>query len=82
MASFSEREQEVYGYYRRFRAYNKLRIERSLSLMPAKKRPLFYLFPVLLHINHPDIPGYVESSKEFFGVANFEVTKIHHVALG
>ena len=52
--------------------YNKARIERALALLPAERRPLFHVIPFLLHVNHPDLPGYVEPEGElFFGLNNF-----------
>ena len=39
--------------------YNKARIERALTLMPEKHRPLFHVLPFLVHVNHEALPGYV-----------------------
>lgn len=51
--------------------YNKARTERAIALMPPAKRPLYHALPFLLHINHPDFPGYVEDPDVPFGLNNF-----------
>ncbi|MDF2177220.1 class I adenylate cyclase [Aliiglaciecola sp. CAU 1673] len=51
--------------------YNKARIERAMALMPEQKRPLFNVLPFLLHINHPDFPGYVDDDRVPFGINNY-----------
>ena len=55
--------------------YNKARIERALTLMPEKHRPLFHVLPFLVHVNHEALPGYVAplTSDETvpFGINNY-----------
>ncbi|MCW8090387.1 class I adenylate cyclase [Alteromonas sp. ASW11-130] len=51
--------------------YNKARIERSLSLLSEEHRPLFHVLPFLLHVNHPDLPGYIENENTPFGLNNY-----------
>ena len=55
--------------------YNKARIERALTLMPEKHRPLFHVLPFLVHVNHEALPGYVTplTSGETvpFGINNY-----------
>ena len=55
--------------------YNKARIERALTLMPEKHRPLFHVLPFLVHVNHEALPGYVapRTSGETvpFGINNY-----------
>ncbi|MEE3305053.1 MAG: class I adenylate cyclase [Pseudomonadota bacterium] len=55
--------------------YNKARIERALTLMPEKHRPLFHVLPFLVHVNHEAFPGYVAplTSGETvpFGINNY-----------
>ncbi|ALS99703.1 class I adenylate cyclase [Lacimicrobium alkaliphilum] len=55
--------------------YNKARNERALELMPADKRPLFHVIPFLLHINHPDFPGYIEQGDVPFGLNHYSLRK-------
>ncbi|MFD3434936.1 class I adenylate cyclase [Alteromonas macleodii] len=55
--------------------YNKARIERALTLMPEKHRPLFHVLPFLVHVNYEALPGYVAplTSGETvpFGINNY-----------
>ena len=55
--------------------YNKARIERALTLMPEKHRPLFHVLPFLVHVNHEALPGHVTplTSGETvpFGINNY-----------
>ena len=55
--------------------YNKARIERALTLMPEKHKPLFHVLPFLVHVNHEALPGYIAppSSGESvpFGINNY-----------
>ena len=55
--------------------YNKARIERALTLMPEKHRPLFHVLPFLVHVHHEALPGYVAplTSGETvpFGINNY-----------
>ncbi|NMH60524.1 class I adenylate cyclase [Alteromonas ponticola] len=51
--------------------YNKARIERSLSLLSEQHRPLFHVLPFLLHVNHPDLPGYIEDDNTPHGLNNY-----------
>lgn len=51
--------------------YNKARIERSLALLPEDRQPLFHVLPFLLHVNHPELPGYIESDDTPHGLNNF-----------
>ena len=53
--------------------YNKARVERALTLLPKEHEPLFHVLPFLLHVNHPRIPGYVESSDVPFGINNYSL---------
>lgn len=53
--------------------YNKARIERAVELLPVDHKPLFYVLPFLLHINHPDFPGYVDDPDVPFGLNNYSM---------
>ena len=65
--------------------YNKSRTERALSLLPLENRPLFHVLPFLIHVNHPDLPGYVESPSNDvlvpFGINNYSFRKDIEMAL-
>ncbi len=52
---------------------NQQRIERALALMDVQGQRVFQLLPVLLHYNHPSIPGYYERTVPY-GVVNLEFT--------
>ncbi|WP_088330028.1 class I adenylate cyclase [Lacimicrobium sp. SS2-24] len=55
--------------------YNKARNERALALMPEDKRPLFHVLPFLLHVNHPDFPGYIDHADVPFGINHYSLRK-------
>lgn len=61
--------------------YNKARIERAMALMPEHKRPLFHALPFLLHINHPDFPGFVDDPRVPFGISNYSFRTVVAEAL-
>ena len=65
--------------------YNKSRTERALSLLPLENRPLFHVLPFLIHVNHPELPGYVESPSNDvlvpFGINNYSFRKDIEMAL-
>lgn len=44
---------------RLFQAHNRARIHRLIELAPHKQAILFRLLPLLLHLNHKLLPGYV-----------------------
>lgn len=43
----------------RFRAINAARLERVRAMLPPRHRDFLDLLPLLLHLNHPALPGYV-----------------------
>ncbi len=61
--------------------YNKARIERALVLMPPEHQPLFHVLPFLLHVNHPDLPGFVDDEAVPFGINNYSLRKDVEMAL-
>ncbi|XOV80186.1 MAG: class I adenylate cyclase [Aestuariibacter sp.] len=66
-----DHKQKLQLRLKRVLQFNQLRTERAVSLMPEDKRPLFYVMPFLLHVNHPDLPGYIEDDDTPFGIINF-----------
>lgn len=56
---------------KRVLGYNRVRTNRAIELLPIEKRALFHSIPFLLHINHPDFPGYVEDEGTPFGIVNY-----------
>jgi len=53
-------QQRVEQLKQRQEDLNRQRIERALTLMPRQSAQVFRLVPVLLHYNHPLLPGYVD----------------------
>lgn len=43
-----------------FLRLNRLRLERASTLLPARQQRLLELLPLLLHLNHPQLPGFVD----------------------
>ncbi|UXI01229.1 class I adenylate cyclase [Photobacterium sp. TY1-4] len=58
---------------RRLDQLNQLRLERARAAMTAPSERVFNLLTVLLHYNHPAVPGYVEQAVPA-GIADFTVT--------
>lgn len=57
----------------RLMRYNKTRCMRAIELLPDDKKPLFHVIPFLLHINHPQFPGYVEHKDAPYGLNNYSL---------
>ena len=53
-----------------------MRIERALSVMFPSGQHVFSLLPVLLHCNHPQLPGYI-SPNVACGIDLFEISEHH-----
>jgi adenylate cyclase class 1 len=54
-----------------FVTYNITRLRELLRYLPAKKLDLFYTIPLLLHVNSPDYPGYVDNPRIPHGIYGF-----------
>ena len=59
----------------RLDSLTELRIERSRLAMNAQSVQVFDLLPVLLHYNHPALPGYLDQPVSQ-GIAKFVVTDV------
>ncbi|MCF6781289.1 class I adenylate cyclase [Stutzerimonas stutzeri] len=46
----------------RFLTINRGRLERALETIPARQQPVLKLLPLLFHVNHPIMPGYVSGT--------------------
>ncbi|WP_420916070.1 class I adenylate cyclase [Photobacterium damselae] len=57
----------------RLESFNQLRIERARIAMDAQSVQVFDLLPVLLHINHPALPGYLDDEVPQ-GIAGFSLS--------
>ena len=54
-----------------FITYNVGRLCALIRYLPSEKLELFYSIPLLLHVNSPDLPGYVNHPKTPHGVYRF-----------
>ena len=52
------------------------RLESAKALMFEDQRNVFQVFPLLLHFNHPILPGYIDQDVPS-GIAQFSVTEEH-----
>ena len=55
----------------RYLAYNRSRILKAVKFKEEKATCLFKVIPLLFHLNHPDLPGYVEDSACPCGIMKF-----------
>lgn len=46
----------------RFRSISSARLERVRAMLPPRHRDFLDLLPLLLHVNHPALPGYVSQA--------------------
>ncbi|MGK0441619.1 MAG: adenylate cyclase class 1 [Pseudohongiellaceae bacterium] len=58
----------------RFLAVNATRLERAHSALSDRQRIFLQLLPLLFHVNHPMLPGYI-SHKTPFGISNYTPSK-------
>lgn len=54
-----------------FVKYNIARIRELIRYLPTKKLDLFYGIPLLLHINSPEYPGYIDDPQVPHGIYGF-----------
>lgn len=66
-----DHQQKLVVRMKRVIAFNKTRIDRAIALLPKEKQPLFHVIPFLLHVNHPEFPGYVDDPSTPHGIANY-----------
>ncbi|MCC4797490.1 adenylate cyclase [Enterovibrio norvegicus] len=59
----------------RLDAFNQVRLERARSAMHSQAINVFNVLPVLLHFNHPAIPGYLERSV-VHGISSFTLSDL------
>ncbi|MEI6898202.1 MAG: class I adenylate cyclase [Psychromonas sp.] len=53
--------------------FNRLRIQSAQALMGKNELKVFQAFPLLLHINHPALPGYINANVPA-GICQYEIT--------
>jgi len=59
----------------RYRQYNDERIAKAITFNANKGNILFSTIPYLLHVNHPDLPGYVPNPACPHGIADYDPEK-------
>lgn len=59
---------------------NRARLERARALLNARQRLVLDVLPLLLHVNHPRLPGFV-GHDTVAGIANFQPNAQHLQAL-
>ncbi len=64
-----------------FSAYNVSRIRELIRNLNPRTYRVFQLIPFWLHVNAPEIPGFVNSSRAFFGIYRFRETGFFKQAL-
>ncbi|MBU0994451.1 MAG: class I adenylate cyclase [Proteobacteria bacterium] len=62
-------------------SYNISRLRELIRYLPPYKLKLFNTIPMMLHLNYPDFPGYVDSDICVQGIANFKGTGFYTQAL-
>ncbi len=58
-------------YHKAFQSYNIERVREILRYLPPERVKLFQAVPFLLHINHPDLTGFVNNPGVPFGISRF-----------
>ncbi|OOE96385.1 class I adenylate cyclase [Salinivibrio sp. IB643] len=56
----------------RIEAFNRVRMDRARSAMSRQAQAIFDVLPVLLHLNHPALPGFCGDSVPF-GIADYQL---------
>lgn len=57
-----------------FLKYNQYRTEKAFEFMPKRTALVFRVLPFLLHVNHPEFPGYVDNPATPCGIKFFQLT--------
>ena len=68
-------DEEIIQNLKTYKRYNAQRIDRLLTLMPAKKSHVFHLLPFLVSVNIKGIPGYIDHPKAPCGIQGFKVNE-------
>ncbi|EJS86329.1 adenylate cyclase, partial [Pasteurella multocida subsp. multocida str. Anand1_cattle] len=63
---------DLFSAQKKVEYLDKLRIERALSGSSGEFQHVFQLLTLLLHINHPNLPGYVADAP--VGIADFVIS--------
>ena len=71
LARRSSAAAEIMSRRAAFSAYNISRIRELIRFLPPRKYKLFQQIPFWLHINKPQVPGFVNNSRAAFGIYRF-----------
>lgn len=74
-------EKQLVENFKFYQAYNKIRTEHLLELMPSKKRPLFYALSFLLHVNLKEFPGYIKDENTPCGIERYTISNDLEISL-
>lgn len=64
-------QEKILANRKSFITYNVARLRTLIGFLPGEKLELFCSIPLLLHVNSPDLPGYVDHPKTPHGVYRF-----------
>ncbi|MFK7827257.1 MAG: class I adenylate cyclase [Oligoflexales bacterium] len=65
-------DEEIVQNLKAYKIYNKQRINRLLTLMPAKKSHIFHILPFLTSVNIKGLPGYIDDPDAPCGIQGFK----------
>lgn len=71
MTAFSLEADQIKKLKERFKDLNKIRLERTQAVLTNRQQEFLEILPLLFHINHPTLPGYVSSNCPI-GIPNFK----------
>jgi len=72
---------KLIGMKTAFSNYNVVRMREALRYLSGPKLELFIKIPFLIHINHPEFPGYVPETPEACGIYNFKNSGFYKAVL-
>ena len=64
-------QEQLLANRKQFITYNITRMRELIRYLPAKKLELFHTVPLLLHVNSPELPGYVHDPQTPSGIYRF-----------
>ncbi|WP_022668094.1 class I adenylate cyclase [Desulfospira joergensenii] len=70
--SFKKLEKRILELKSHFSNYNIVRMREALRYLSGSSLSLFIKIPFLIHINTPEMPGYVEAGEPAHGIYKFE----------
>lgn len=80
-ANISHLKKKLLNNRAAFSHYNMVRMREALRYLSSEKVTLFTRIPFLIHMNEPQLPGYVKSQVPANGIWNFEQTGFYKEAV-